>query len=112
MNKMKTDKILFIILFAVISYMQFACSCGCGKNSSNEKYVKGYITVVGNDPFMHLAIRTDEGKNIILQCSKELENELAKKQGVYYYITYSSIKEENHVTTIVVDKVIPAKNEN
>jgi hypothetical protein len=111
-NKMNHKKILLLLFLILISFLQFACSCGCGKNSSEEKYIKGYITVVGNEPFIHLAVKTDEGENIILQCSKELENDLMKKQGTYYYIIYGSIKKENNVSTVIVEKVIPFIKEN
>lgn len=106
------SKIYFAIVFLCSVFYFEACSCNCGK-TSEDKYVKGYITVVGNAPFMHLAIRTDDGKNVLLQCSKELENELMNKQGAYYYIVYGETKEENNVTTIVVDKIVLVnKNEN
>ena len=82
------------------------CTCNCGKSSA-ENTIKGYITVVGNEPFTNLALQTDENKTYILQCGKELKDELWKKQGSYYYIKYSELNEKEDVPTIVVENVIP-----
>ena len=100
---------LFLIVSAFTLYT--ACSCNCGKNSEEESYVKGYITVVGNEPFTKLAVMTDDTKIYLLQCSEELRDQLWKQQGTYYYVTYGDLREQEGVTTIVVEKVIPLNKE-
>ncbi len=73
--------------------------------------VKGFITVVGNEPFAHLAVRTDDNNIFLLECSEEIYNELIKKQGAYYYINYSKLYTREPDTVIVVEKAIPFKKE-
>ena len=94
-----------IIIAAVVSFS--GCSCNCGKNSSEQNFVKGYITVVGNEPFTKLAIKTGDDKIYVLQCSKELKDQLWKQQGSLYYILYSDFHKELGDTIIVVEKAIP-----
>jgi len=100
---------LFLIVAAFT--LHTACSCNCGKTDDTENTIKGYITIVGNEPFTKLAIRTDDNKTYVLQVSKELKNELLKRQGNYYYIKYGDLREENGISTIVVEKIIPLNNE-
>jgi hypothetical protein len=96
---------LFLIVAAFTLYT--ACSCNCGKNSNEENFVKGYITIVGNEPFTKLAVKTGDDKIYILQCSKELKDQLWKQQGSFYYILYGDLRKEEEDTAIVVEKVIP-----
>jgi hypothetical protein len=112
MADMNRNKIKILVIIAIISYIQFGCSCGCGKNNSEERYVKGYITVVGNEPFTKLAVKTEDGKVYILKCSKELENDLIKKQGGFYYIQYTNTEQQEGVSVIEVEKAIPVIKEN
>lgn len=102
----------FLILFIVfLSTAYFtACSCGCEKTEENT--VKGYITVVGNEPDTKLAIKTAADKIYLLQCSKELKAELLKQQGTFYYVKYGDSREQNGATILIVEKVIPLKDEN
>jgi len=94
-----------IIIAAVVSFS--GCSCNCGKNSSEQNFVKGYITVVGNEPFTKLAVMTNDNKVFLLQCSKELKDQLWKQQGSFYYILYVDLRKEEGDTAIVVEKAIP-----
>ena len=100
--------IAFLILSAILIN---ACSCGCNKNTITENSVRGYIVVVNNPPNSKIAVKTDEGKIYILECSKELENELLKEQGNFFYIKYTDIREENGESVIVVEKVLPLKKD-
>jgi hypothetical protein len=102
--------VLTSVLVALTAFFT-SCSCNCGKNNE-ENFVKGYITVVGNDPFTKLAVKSVDDKIYILQCSKELESLLSKDQGSFYYIIYSESRIEKDSTIIVVEKVLPLKNEN
>ena len=105
---MKFRKVLIILIVAVFSLLEAGCSCNCGKQ---ENSIKGYITVVGNEPFTKLALRTENDKVFLLNCSKELESLLLKDQGNFYYITYNNIKEQEGTTIISVEKVVPIKTE-
>lgn len=96
---------LFLIVASFILYT--ACSCKCSKAGDKENTIKGYITVVDNEPFTKLAINTDDNKIYLLQCSKELSDQLWKQQGTYFYVTYSELKELEGIKTLVVEKVIP-----
>jgi hypothetical protein len=100
--------VISFFLIIVVSVFISACSCNCGK----ENFVQGYITVIGHEPFTKLAVRTDDDKTFVLQLSKELNDELWKKQGSFYYIVYGDLREQEGVSTILVEKVIPiTKNE-
>jgi hypothetical protein len=106
---MKILKFTFVLLLSIYLFQSTGCSCNCGKEGNS---VKGYITVVGNEPFTKLAVKTDDGKIYLLQCSKELETALSKDQGSFYYITYGDSRKELDSTIIIVEKVIPIKKEN
>jgi hypothetical protein len=101
--------IVLPVLFAFSFFLE-SCSCGCGSNKDNV--VKGYIAIVGNEPFTKLAVQSDDNKTFILQCSKELEKELWKNQGNRYFIQYSDLRKEGDSTILTVEKVIPILTEN
>jgi hypothetical protein len=104
-------QLVFIFLFLLTCLVLIeACNCGCGAN--NDNIVKGYIAVVGNEPFTRLAIQSDDNKTYILQCSDELKNDLWKHQGNRYYIHFSSAKKEGDTTILIIEKVIPITTEN
>ena len=100
---------LFLICTSII--LLESCSCGCGSNNE-DNVVRGYIAVVGNEPFTKLAVQTDDNKTYLLQCSKELHNELWQNQGSRYYIQYGDSKKEGDMTILVVQKVIPIITDN
>jgi len=102
-------KFIFFLIFS--SVFINACSCGCGSSSIANNSVRGNIVIVNNPPFSNVAIKTDEGKLYILDCSKELENQLWKEQGNFFYIKFTDIREENGASVIVVEKVLPLKKE-
>ena len=66
---------------------------------------------MGNSPFVNLAIRTDDNNIYVLQTSKELKEELWKKQGAYYFVKFEDILEEDGLTKLIVEKVIPLVKE-
>lgn len=103
-------KAIVVIILLIGSLYVSACSCGCGKTEDNVK--KGFVTVIGNEPFTKLAIKTDDGKFYVLKSSKELSAELSKKQGSYYLIQYGELRTEDDNEVLIVEKAIPIKNEN
>lgn len=100
----------FLLLSVFLSaFVLNACSCGCGKAEENS--IKGFITVIGNEPFTKLAIKADDGKYYVLLSSKELNSELNKKQGSYYLIQYGEKRTEENNEVLIVEKAIPIKND-
>lgn len=107
---MNISKMILSVLFVLLMISFYAC-CNCGSNLDDSNTVKGFITVIGNEPFAKLAIRTDDNKIYVLQVSKELKDELWNKQGNYYYIKYGDRREEEGVSILVVEKLIPFTKE-
>lgn len=104
-NKMK--RIIFpsfiMLLFAVAFY---GC-CNCGQSNSSENTIRGVITMLGNDPFAEIGIKTEDNTNIVLKCSKELKKELIDAQGKLYLVQFSEKKNVDGVIIAVVEKAIP-----
>jgi len=108
--KMKLKNILLITAFGILPLIISSC-CGCKKISAEEKIVKGYITVVGNEPFSKLAVKTNDDKVYILKCNKEMEDFLYRQQGNYYLIYFSDSKIEMDIPVITVEKAMPVEKE-
>ena len=100
-KKMSRSK-LIIASLVLLTFLLSAC-CNCGSN--NENIVKGVITMVGHDQFSRLAVKLENNKAYLLDCSKEIEDELMKNQGNSYAIQFSSIKLEDGVPVLKVEKI-------
>ncbi len=107
---MNLKNILLIIPFSLL-ILNIASCCGCRKIGAEENIVKGYITVVGNEPFSKLALKTNDDKVYILKCNKEMEDFLYRQQGNYYLIYFSNSKIEMDVPVITVEKAISVEKE-
>ncbi|MEW6652355.1 MAG: hypothetical protein AB1394_02685 [Bacteroidota bacterium] len=105
---MTLQKMLLIIYVVVSAFYLNACRCPCNKMESGT--IKGFITVIGNEPFTNLALKTKDGKFYILKSSKELNAELNKQQGSYYLIHYGEKRTEENNDVLIVEKAIPIKN--
>ncbi len=90
-------------LFFLLISIGFAACCSCGGENNT---VKGIITIVGNEPFTKLAVKLENNKNYILDCSEELKQELWKQQGNYYAIQFSESKMVDGLPVLVVEKAI------
>lgn len=101
---------MLLMVFVVVSAL-YLTACRCGACKTEENAIKGFITVIGNEPFTKLALKTDDGKFYVLKCSKELNAELNMRQGSYYIIQYGSKLSEENNEVLVVEKAIPIKNE-
>ncbi len=95
------------MFFLLGAFYFAACSYKYGDAGSQSNAVKGFIVVVGNEPFTKLAIKLDNGKNYLLDCSEELKKELWKQQGNYYTVQFSKSRMEGGVPVLVVEKVTP-----
>lgn len=93
-----------LILISVIAVN--AC-CSCKNAVADGGKVKGYITVVGNEPFSKLAIKTDDDKVYILKCKPETERELWKKQGDYYLVTFTKTEKDTRAPVLIVEEITP-----
>lgn len=102
-------KVLVVSILIFAALFSTGCSCGCGNTEKNT--VKGFITVIGNEPFTKLTVKTNDGKFFVLKGSKELNAELNQKQGSYYLIQYGDLRTEDGNEVLVVEKAIPLKNE-
>lgn len=94
---------LIILVFISIG---FTACCSCG-SSGDENVVKGVIVIVGHEPFTKLAVKLDDEKNYILECSEELKKELWNQQGNFYAIQFSKKKIEADETILIVEKITP-----
>jgi hypothetical protein len=73
---------LAVLLFSAFFFTLFLSSCTVhavdSKGAQEMLTVTGKIRLVGNEPFTHLVITTDDGKDYLVQ--GELENELRALQ--------------------------------
>ena len=95
----------FSLLFFIFISIGITACCSCGGEKDN--IVKGFITIIGNEPFSKLGIKLENNKNYLLECSDELKKELWNRQGFYYAVEFSESKIENGVPVLVVKKAIP-----
>ena len=102
---MKKSIFLVFLLIGLTSLLSSCCNCG--QSVSEENTLRGIITAVGNDPFMEIAVKTEDNTNVVLICSKELKKELIDAQGKYYLIQFSEKKVDFGVTSVVVEKAVP-----
>ena len=100
---MLKKKLSLILILAASVYITACCSCG----AQGDNTVKGYITIVGNEPFAKLAIMLEDNKTFILKCEKDLEDELWKQQGNYFIIEFSESKVEIGEPVLIVEKATP-----
>ena len=98
--------VLQILLFVFVVALLSAC-CNCGQSAQEENKLRGVITMLGNEPFTNIGIKTDDNTNYVLICSKELKSELINSQGQYYLIQYSEKKEADGIISVVVEKAVP-----
>lgn len=106
-----TIKKILLTIFILLSPLIFSSCCPCQKMSTDKNIVNGYITVVGNEPFAKLAIKTDDDKIFILDCDNELEKELYKQQGNYFSVQFSESRIVMDVPVIKVVKAIQIRKE-
>ncbi|MFA3782705.1 hypothetical protein ABRY23_06515 [Melioribacteraceae bacterium 4301-Me] len=104
---MTTKKIIIGSVFAFFIMLFLNSCCSCGGEIKNENTVKGYITMVGNEPFARLAVMVDTNKVYLLDCDSKLKEELMKNQGAYYTIEFKDSKYEHGTTVLIVNKAIP-----
>lgn len=86
---------LFIVLFIL----------SCSATSQNNGSVKGEIVVVGEGNNSQIALKSDDNNYYVLECNKEIFNELIRNQGAIYLIAFDEIKEGYKAKTIVVKEI-------
>lgn len=87
----------------------FLSGC-CNCNNTDKNLIKGYITVIGNEPFTQLAIVNDKSEVFILECEEGQKNELWKRQGDYFIIGYDNVYQIDHNVIIKVNQIIPIRD--
>lgn len=84
---MKTA-LIFLILIIITS------GCISTRQSENQlKELTGISTIVGNEPFTHSAILTDQKEVYLVEGSKEIMNLLYENQGKYFKVTYDKSRD-------------------
>lgn len=73
--KKRINKIIFI--FSILSISMILCSY----SKNNQKTIKGYIRVYGNEPFTYIGIKTAENKEYSIAADDKVYKELKKTQG-------------------------------
>ena len=82
----------------------FAAGCTT-KDSIGSKFVIGEVEVVGNEPFINLAVKVDPTSTYILKCNSEVEKLLFKNQGKMVKIFYDTFDNNKQPKEITVKKV-------
>lgn len=94
-------KIILILLIVLGFYLSGCCNCTTEKN-----LIKGYITVIGNEPFTQLAI--NDGKKIFaIKCEKELYNKLKNSQGAFFVLEFDDAFQKDNINFLNVVNAIP-----
>lgn len=78
----KLSKRIFIILTVMLYSLVF-----CSFSKNNNKTIKGYIHVYGNEPFTYIGIETTDNKKYAISVSEEEISKLWKTQGSMIEIT-------------------------
>ncbi len=91
------------IIAAVILIFIFTAGCST-KDSINSKFVVGEVEVVGNEPFINLAVKINPTSVYILNCDNETKTFLFKNQGKMIKIFYDSIDNDKTPKEIFVKK--------
>lgn len=95
-------KIILILILGFGFYLSGCCNC----DSSEKNLIKGYITVIGNEPFTQLAI--NDGKKLFaIKCEKELFDKLMKSQGTFYVLEFDDAFQKDNVKFLNVINAIP-----
>lgn len=72
--KKRTNR--FLVILAVLGGLLF-----CSYSKNNNKTVKGYIHVYGNEPFTYIGIETIDNKKYAISATEEEIAKLWKTQG-------------------------------
>lgn len=87
---MKKNYKCFFVLLVLLSAVLF-----CSFSKNNNKTIKGYIHVYGNDPFAFIGIETTDNKKYAISASEEEISKLWKSQGNLIQITGIIIPSNN-----------------
>lgn len=79
MKKLNYILIIFLIMICGLLF--------CSYSKNNNKTVRGFIHVYGNDPFTYIGIETEDNKKYTISAEDEIISELRKTQGSKIEIT-------------------------
>ncbi|MCL5027639.1 MAG: hypothetical protein M1480_01330 [Bacteroidetes bacterium] len=78
------------ISVAVLLILPLVIGCS-SQNTMEAKFVVGEVEVVGNEPFINLAVKVNPTNTYILNCNEETKKLLFKNQGKMVKIFYDSV---------------------
>ncbi len=96
-------KFIIKIFLAVLLIIPLINGCS-SKDSMESKSVVGEIEVVGNEPFINLAVKINPTNTYILNCNNETKELLFKNQGKMVKIFYDSVDNDKVPKEIDVKK--------
>jgi hypothetical protein len=102
------NRISGILLFSTALFIM-SLFTGCSSSPAIQSPAVGVVQVVGNEPFIKLAVNINNKDVYFLECTKEVQDELMKNQNKVYEIIFITTKKSAEGITLVVDKVIPKK---
>ncbi len=102
------NKIFAVLLLSMLILLG-GIFTGCSSSLAIQNPVVGIVQMVGNDPFIKLAVNINDKDIYFLECSKELQAELIKNQNRVFEIVYSDVKKSAEGITLVVEKAIQIK---
>jgi hypothetical protein len=90
--------------FALFSLIIVGC-CSSPRAESETATLVGTIVVIGNEPFVHLALQTESGATYILECPVDVERTLASRQGQKVKIQGQLIRKKNEAEILKILEV-------
>ena len=81
---------------------------GCASSKTvfdTPQKIVGEIVVIGNEPFTKLAVRVQDGKTYLINCSEGIRKSLLSHQGKIAEVFYDEIEKKNSVDEIKVTKI-------
>jgi len=99
------NNIFMVLLFSAVILFAGIFS-GCSSSIAIQNPVVGIVQMVGNDPFIKLAVNINNKDIYFLECTKELQAELIKNQNRVFEIVYSDVKKTSEGITLVVEKAV------
>lgn len=92
------------ISFYLPALLLLLAACGGSKEQTAGGIIRGRIYVTGNEPFARLAVEDANGEVYVLTCSKEVQEELLKLQGMRVLLYCSEILSGEHQNSATVER--------
>jgi hypothetical protein len=92
-----------------VTLLVIALIAGCTASGSFRSHMEtmvGKVYIIGNEPFTKYALQLEDGNAYVLNCSKELQIQLARQQGKTIKIHFNKMEsamEGMAVTVVSID---------